>query len=181
MQDKNRLGVREQGNTREKLNRNQKVQEHANQKGEAIRGTWGTSMQRQRNRTEDWAGQTHMPKQSMSYWCWTYIVIMPWIFYTPASLVQMHIVHCVYLRKCKWTCPLISLPAIFAWFNSFGQKSIQMEEKLKENFHRVQWLTEWFNGYDNNVNHMLCPSQSPDPNPNEHLERRIRQNSPPLH
>lgn len=41
-----------------------------------------------------------------------------------------------------------------------------MEDKLKENFHRVEWLTE----YENNVNYMLCPSQSPDLQPNEDLD-----------
>ena len=35
--------------------------------------------------------------------------------------------------------------------------------------HRARGVTEWFDEYENDVNHMLWPLQSPDLNPNEQL------------
>ena len=35
--------------------------------------------------------------------------------------------------------------------------------------HRARVVTEWFDEHENDVNHMLWPSQSPDGNPMEHL------------
>lgn len=35
--------------------------------------------------------------------------------------------------------------------------------------HRAQGVTEWFYEYENDVNHILWPSQSPDLNPIENL------------
>ena len=35
--------------------------------------------------------------------------------------------------------------------------------------HRARGVTEWFDEYENDVNHMLRPSQSPDLNPIEQL------------
>ena len=35
--------------------------------------------------------------------------------------------------------------------------------------HRTRGVPEWFDGYKNDVNHMLWPSQSSHLNPTEHL------------
>lgn len=40
---------------------------------------------------------------------------------------------------------------------------------VKVSIHRAQGLTERLDEYENEANHVLWPSQWPDPNPTEHL------------
>lgn len=41
--------------------------------------------------------------------------------------------------------------------------------------HRAQDFTEWFDEYENDANHILWVSQTPDLNPTEHLQEFLDQ------
>lgn len=52
---------------------------------------------------------------------------------------------------------------------------ITMYQKNNAAIHKTQGLTKWSDNNVNNINDILCPGQSPDPNP----AGRVKQRSPP--
>uniref|UniRef100_A0A3B4YAJ7 Tc1-like transposase DDE domain-containing protein n=1 Tax=Seriola lalandi dorsalis TaxID=1841481 RepID=A0A3B4YAJ7_SERLL len=55
------------------------------------------------------------------------------------------------------------------------------QENDDDAIRRARGVTEWFDEYENNVNHMLWPPESPDLNPVNHLcqilDQHVRQHS----
>lgn len=80
--------------------------------------------------------------------------LMIWVYLSP-------------LEDKKIKIKIFLLITFILWWNISDGIGLFQDENVP--IHRAWGFTEWFDEYENYINNMLCPSQSPDLNPFEQL------------